>query len=231
MEVLEAIEKRASCRKYKEKDVDREMLAVVLNAGRLAPSAGNLQDRVFVVVRGKEKRLQIAEACAGQMWMQFAPVHIIVVADNRKMKQHYGIRGERVYALQECATAAENMLLAATDLGLGACFVSAFDEDKIKKIININTQAARPQIVITLGWPAEELKQAPKNHIEKVVWVENYENKIEEVALSLDIWSDIIAKRAKMVVEKAKLPQKQSFISEKLKEHGRKLKERMFKKK
>ena len=229
MELFEAFEKRRSCRKYKDKDLDKEYVAVVLNAGRLAPSTGNLQDRSFVLVRNKGKRLYIAEACGGQMWMQFAPVHIVVVADNKKTKQFYGIRGERFYSIQDCALSIQNMLLAATDLGIGSCVVSAFDEDKLKRILNM-PDPARPQAVITLGYCAEEPETPIKYRLEKFVWIEEYGNKVENIAVFLGAWSTIIEQKTKKLLEKANIPEKKKMLIEKLKEHGKKLKEKMTKK-
>ncbi len=229
METLEAIEKRRSCRKYKDEEVDKELIGVVLNAGRLAPSAGNLQDRSFIVVKNKGTRLAIAEACGGQMWMQHAPVHIVICADMKKVNKFYGVRGEKIYSIQDCSLAAQNMLLAATDLELGSCIVSAFDEEKMKRILGI-TEPAKPVAVITLGYCAEEPKQTPKYELEKIVFIEKYGNKIENPYITLGIWSEIIAQQVAKMKEKAKIPEKKAAINEKIKkikEHGKKLHEKI----
>lgn len=226
MDTLEAIENRRSCRKYSTEEIDKELVGVVLNAGRLSPSAGNLQDRSFILVRNKQKRANIAEACGGQMWMQFAPVHIIVVAEVKKTKQFYGIRGERVYSIQDCAMAAQNMLLAATELGLGSCVVSSFDEDKLKTILNIE-EPARPQAVITLGNCAEEPRITPKYSLEKVTWSEKYRSRIENPAMTLGIWSEIWVQTIKKAAEDLKIEERTSKLAEKLKEHGKKIKEKL----
>ncbi|MFC1728307.1 nitroreductase family protein [Nanoarchaeota archaeon] len=227
METLEAIEKRRSCRKYQNKDLEKEIFSVVLNAGRLAPSAGNLQDRCFIIVKNKNTRQRIAELCGGQMWMQFAPVHIVVVSELKKNKQYYGIRGERVYSIQDCAVAVQNMLLAATDLGLGCCVVSAFDEDRLKDLLVIE-DPARPQAVVTLGYCAEEnTKPTPKHDLEKLVWTEKYFGRIENMSITLGAWSEIWEKKIKEVKENLDLPQKKQVFLEKSKEVGKKIKERL----
>lgn len=224
MDTLEAIQNRRSCRKYAAEEVDRELVGMILNAGRLAPSAGNLQDRSFIIVRKKHTRLNIAEACGSQMWMQFAPIHIVVVAEMKKNKQFYGIRGERVYSIQDCALAVENMLLAATDLGLGSCVVSAFDEDNLKRILSIPDDV-RPQAVITLGHCAEEAKLTPKYTLEKVTWIEKYGSRIENAAVTLGIWSEVWAQKLTEAQEKLNIEENTEKITEKIKAHGRKLKD------
>ncbi len=106
MDVYEAVLRRRSIRKYMDQPVEWEKLGKVIDAGRLAPSAGNLQAWKFVVVTEKELRKQVSEACLKQYWMQTAPAHIVVCAEITKLSRFYGIRGERLYSIQSCAAAA-----------------------------------------------------------------------------------------------------------------------------
>ena len=79
METLDCIKSRRSIRKYREdKAVEFEKLARIIEAGTLAPSAGNLQDWKFILVVELAARKKIAEACLQQYWMETAPVHIVV---------------------------------------------------------------------------------------------------------------------------------------------------------
>ena len=129
MEALECIYTRRSIRKYLSQHVEWEKVGNILEAGRVAPSAGNLQNWRFIVVMDRGKREKIAELCLGQHWMSSAPVHIIICSQPGTCKRFYGTRGEKLYCIQNCAAVAENMLLAAHAQGLGGCWVSAFDED------------------------------------------------------------------------------------------------------
>lgn len=176
MDVLEAIRTRRSIRKYRDKPVEWDKVANILDAGRLAPSAGNLQNWRFVTVLEEASRKKIADASLQQTWMESAPVFIAVLSEPEKARRYYGIRGERLYSIQNCAAAVENMLLAAHDLGLGACWVSAFDDERVGRVLNL-PEHVKVYAIITLGYAAEKPEQPPKYRIEHVVWFETWGNR------------------------------------------------------
>ena len=94
MEVLEAIKSRRSIRKYLDKPVEWELIANILDAGRYAPCAGNLQNWKFVAVTDEGRKKSIAEACLRQLWMEQAPVHIVIFAEVEKFERYYGKQGK-----------------------------------------------------------------------------------------------------------------------------------------
>jgi nitroreductase len=200
METLNAIEQRWGCRKYLPKPVEKEYVGIVLDAARYAPSAGNLQDRSFVVVKNDSVRQEIAHACGNQNWMMDAPVHIVIVSENQKNSKFFGEKGEKIYTVQDTAFAAQNMLLAATDLGLGCSLVVGFNEQKIVELLGIK-EPAKPHIIITLGWAAENPKPSSKYALDKFVFFEKYGNRIENMALYLGEWSTF---RKQIVTEVSK---------------------------
>ncbi|HSU72763.1 MAG TPA: nitroreductase family protein, partial [Candidatus Binatia bacterium] len=104
---MDVIATRRSVRKYLQLPIEFQKIGHVLDAGRMAPSAGNLQDWKFILIVENEKRLQIAEACLQQFWMAQAPVHIVVVAEPKKQERYYGKRGEEVYSLLNAGAAVE----------------------------------------------------------------------------------------------------------------------------
>ncbi len=171
--VFQAIFSRRSIRKYLDVPVEWDKIGDVVRAGMMAPNSGNLQVWRFVVVRNQEKRRAIAEACLQQYWIEQAPVHIVIFAKLEKMSQYYGIRGVRLYSIQDCAMAAMNMMLAAHELGLGTCFVSAFEEEAMTRIFKLPDNV-RPQGVITLGYPDEKPDVPSKYRIETLTGIENY---------------------------------------------------------
>jgi len=173
MDAIKCILTRRSIRKYLDIPVEWDKIGTILEAGRLAPSAGNLQNWKFIIVLDKEKRIAIANACLQQNWMIKAPVHIIIYAVPERAKQFYGVRGERLYTIQNCAAAAMNMLLAANALGLGACWVGAFDEDKLKSVVG-GIEEVRPQIVITIGYPDENPPMPSKYKLENIAYQERW---------------------------------------------------------
>jgi len=180
MNVFEAIATRRSIRKFTSQDVPMEILGIVLDAGRHAPSAGNTQNWRFVIIKDPENKQKIAEACMQQLWIAEAPVILLVCSDIEKVKQFYGIRGERLYSVQNCAASIENMLLTAHSLGLGSCWIGAFDEDMLKRSANI-PEDIRPQAVLPIGYP-DEIVPAPSHYtMENVCYFESYGNRIANI--------------------------------------------------
>jgi nitroreductase len=171
MDVLEAMQSRRSIRRYLDVPVEWDKVGTILDAGRVAPSAGNLQAWRFVVVKKADKRKAIAEACLQQYWMEQAPVFIVIFAELPKMEQHYGLRGVRLYSVQSCAMAAMQMMLAAETLGLGSCFVGAFDENAIARVFNL-PDTARPQGIVTIGYADEQPEMPLRYRLENIAWTE-----------------------------------------------------------
>ncbi|HLD06184.1 MAG TPA: nitroreductase family protein [Candidatus Nanoarchaeia archaeon] len=173
MDVWDCIRTRRSIRKFRDIPVEWDKVGQIISAGRYAPSAGNLQNWQFMVVTDADKRKQIAEASGQQYWMQDAPLFIIVCMKNQIMEQYYGIRGERLYSIQNGAAAAENMMLMAHALGLGSCWVGSFDEEKVKRVCQIPDRA-RPQVVIAVGYADEQPPIPPRLTLENVTYLNKY---------------------------------------------------------
>ncbi len=169
METMDCIMTRRSVRKFKDAPVEWYLIGRVLYAGFNAPTAGNLQDYRFMVVTDPGLKNGLAQAAINQLWIAQAPTIIVVFSEFTKAKRFYGIRGERLYTIQDCAAAAQNILLAAHDHGLGACWVGAFDEDKVRSVLGI-PDYARPQALIPIGVPNEEPAMPPKFKLENLVY-------------------------------------------------------------
>ena len=152
--VSENIKSRVSVRKFKKANVAQELIDDILIAASYAPSAGNHQPWEFVIVKDDKLKQQLAHAAFDQNWMTSAPVLIVACINMRIAKASYGERGEKLYCIQDVANATENMLLAATSLGLGTCWVGAFSEPMVTTILHC-PDYVRPCAIIALGWPAE----------------------------------------------------------------------------
>lgn len=213
MDTIECIITRRSIRKYKDQAVPWDMVATILDAGRLAPSSGNIQSWRFIIVRDEAMRKQIAEACLQQSWMEQAPVHFAIIAMPEKVKRYYGVRGERLYAIQNCAAAAENMLLAAHGLGLGACWVSAFDEDMLRRALGLPEEVI-PQAVITVGYADETPEPPPKNRLFTTFFLDRWGSRKHIPPSSVGWWSQRTEKYLKEGVKGLKKLHKR--ISEKV---------------
>ncbi|MEM2916338.1 MAG: nitroreductase family protein [Candidatus Woesearchaeota archaeon] len=200
METLECIESRRSCRLYLDIPVEFEKIGNILNAGRVAPSAGNLQDWRFVLVTEEALRKQLAEAAMKQYWMEKAPVHIVICSVPESDERMYGKRGKELYTIQNCANAALSMLIAAHDQGLGACWVGAFEEGMVRRALQM-PDSVRPMAIITIGYPDEEPARTKKNSLEAVVFIERWGNKIKDFAAFVGYYSTHVAKTAKYAKE------------------------------
>jgi nitroreductase len=173
LDVFEAIRLRRSVRAFTEEKVPDEDLRRLLDAARMAPSAGNIQPWGFVVVRTLQVKRRLAEAALNQHFIEEAPVVIVACADRERSKQGYGSRGEHLYCIQDTAAAVQNILLAAVALGLGACWVGAFNENGIRDALNIPT-GLRPVAIIPVGWPAEQPQPRYKRSLEDIVVYEAF---------------------------------------------------------
>ena len=180
MNVFEAVATRRSIRKFTVQDIPMEILGVVLDAGRYAPCAGNIQNWKFVIIKDPENKQRVAEAAMQQMWMAEAPVIIVVCAETEKIKQFYGVRGERLYSVQNCAAAVQNMLLTAHALGLAGTWIGAFDEDMLRRAVSI-PKDIRPQAILPIGYPDEVVPAPVRYTLENVCYFEQYGNRIKNI--------------------------------------------------
>ncbi|MCS7140357.1 MAG: nitroreductase family protein [Candidatus Nezhaarchaeota archaeon] len=168
MEVFEAIKSRRSIRSYVPSEVNVKQLETILEAARWAPSAGNLQPWEFIVVDDRDIMRALARASLNQMWMIEASYIVAVCADLDRTGMIYGERGRRLYSIQDCAAATQNMLLAAHSLGLGTCWIGAFYEDEVKKILKLPDNV-RPLALVTIGRPRETPAPPARRRLEEIV--------------------------------------------------------------
>jgi nitroreductase len=169
MDFWQVIEERHSVRDFDaERDVPPEMVQRILEAVVRAPSAGNCQPWHFVVVRSEQTRGLLAEAAYGQWFVADAPVVIVVCADPARSARRYGSRGVQLYCLQDTAAATEHILLAVTALGLGACWVGAFDERAASKALGLSA-SLRPVAIVPIGYPTAHPHRTSRRSLNEVV--------------------------------------------------------------
>jgi nitroreductase len=198
MDAIECIYTRRSVRRYKDIPVEWELIGRIVEAGGMAPTAGNIQDYRFIVIQDEARKKQIAEACLQQYWMESAPVIIVACAEIKRAKLFYGVRGERLYTIQNVAAAMENMLLASHNFGLGACWVGAFDENMIKRACGI-PDYARAHAIMTLGHPDEQPPRPEQYKLESLFYFEKYSNRIKDVHVVVGEYSPTVARHVKSV--------------------------------
>ena len=164
MEVMEAIRTRRSIRKYKPDPVPDDILQDVLNAARLAPSAGNRQPWLFIVVRDPEVKERMKEVY-GAEWFYTAPV--IIVACGYRDKAWTRSDGKN-YMEVDVTIAMDHLILAAWEKGLGTCWIGAFDPQKAREVLEI-PEDAEPVVMTPLGWPAEQPEAKPRKSLDEIV--------------------------------------------------------------
>ena len=150
MDIYQTISTRKSVRSFKNEDVPDEVLTRVLDAARLAPSANNFQEWRFVVIRGAETRRKIAAAACRQNFMAEAPVVIACCAESN---DHVMTCGQLSYPI-DVAIAVDHITLCAVAEGLGTCWIGAFYEEEVRKILGIPPHI-RVVALLPLGYPKD----------------------------------------------------------------------------
>lgn len=201
MKVEEAIKKRRSTRKYLDKKVEWEKIGKIIEAASYSPSAGNLQNWQFIVVTDSKKKQEIAEASLKQYWIATAPALIIICNKKREIRSFYGERGEKLYSIQNCALAAENIMLTATSLGLATCWVGAFNEEAVSKALKIPPQDTIPEAIITIGYTAEEtIKEQQRHPLDRITFFNEWGNPKSEFGIfPLEKYQQEIEKKANKI--------------------------------
>jgi nitroreductase len=169
MDVMEAIMTRRSVRAYQQREIEEEKLLRLLEAARLAPSAGNRQEWRFVVVRDKTTREKLAEAAAGQKFVAEAPVVLVCCAET---DGHVMRCGQLSYPI-DVAIAIDHITLKAVEEGLGTCWIGSFYEDKVKELLGIPPEI-RVVELLTIGYPKDQPRVKVRKKLSEIVRYERW---------------------------------------------------------
>ncbi len=170
VEIMDVIRKRRSVRTFLPRELPEGTVEKLLEAAFWAPSGGNRQPWFFFVVRNPEIKGHLVDAAFGQSFLTEAPVVCVVCADPSRSGARYGVRGSSLYCIQDTAAAIQNMLLTATSMGLGTCWMGAFDESKVAEVIGC-PEDLRPVAMIPIGYPAEDPKPPRRRNAADIVKV------------------------------------------------------------
>ncbi len=168
MDLMQAIRARRSIRKFLDRPIEEEKLLAVLEAGRLAPSARNMQDWRVIVVSDAATRQRLAVAARDQQFVGQAPVVIAACGTSDLVMTC----GQPAYAI-DVAIALDHMTLAATSLDLGTCWIGAFYEDKVKEILGVPPEI-RVVALLPMGYPAVEPEPRPRKSLDEVIAMEHW---------------------------------------------------------
>lgn len=160
MDFKEVVKNRYSCKKYSDKKVEREKLEVVLEAGRLAPTAKNLQEQHVYVLESKEAldKFDIETPCR-----YGAPTVLVVAFDTTNVYIYPG--EQRDSGIEDASIVATHMMLAATDAGLDSCWINFLDPNKLHKALEL-PENEEILMAMDLGYAAEEGKPL-SNHFSR----------------------------------------------------------------
>lgn len=164
MEFKELIKSRYSVRAYQPKPVEEEKLNKVLEAANIAPTAANRQPfKIYVIsTEGREAELK---KLYSRDWFVQAPLVIgIVGLTNEAWSRMDG----KNYADVDAAIAFDHLILAAADLGLGTCWIAAFNPDVAREMLNLK-DGMEPVAFTPLGYPADELRPKKRKELAEIV--------------------------------------------------------------
>lgn len=176
MDVMEAIRRRRSVRSYSDRNVPVALLDQMRAALRSAPSACNLQPWHFIFVFDETLRRQIARASYDQLWMAEAPVIVVACGLPGQAYKHMGGSGNSVDI--DVAIALDHLTLAAVAAGLGTCWIGAFDEQRMKRLLDVPA-TAKVVALTPLGFPSapdlnRPLEESDRKPVEEIFSVDRY---------------------------------------------------------
>ncbi|AGL01740.1 nitroreductase family protein [Desulfoscipio gibsoniae] len=198
MELIEVIRKRRSIRKYKPDPVPDEYIRKIMEAARLAPSGTNLQPWRFVVVKSAEKRRELAQhtlefvatapvvvaCCIDITAYKYTPQRIKELTDAgaftgidmgafggdeyMKKRQAMDENALRAYASLNCAISIEHLILRATDLGLGTCWVMMFKQNGVKEVLKLG-ESIQVVALVPVGYADQDPAPRPRLPMEDLL--------------------------------------------------------------
>jgi nitroreductase len=161
MDFFELTRARRSIRAYKPRPVEEDKLRRILEAANQAPSAGNLQAYMILVVRDAASRLALSRASLNQESLVQAPVVLAFFAHPRASSAKYKNRGVELYSVQDATIACAYAQLAATELGLGTVWIGAFEDAAVSQALKAKSDW-RPVALLPIGYPAESPAPTPR---------------------------------------------------------------------
>ncbi len=159
MEFFEVIKNRKSVREYSDREVKKELIEKIVDAGRLAATARNEQPWEFIVTSDKRTLKKICDMCPNGPFIKDASHLVAVFSKDTK------------YYLEDCSAATQNMLLVIEALGLGGCWVAGDKKDYAENIRKIFNEPDGYKLVsmITVGYPKKEEKPHAKKSLKEVL--------------------------------------------------------------
>ncbi|HME55763.1 MAG TPA: nitroreductase family protein [Candidatus Lokiarchaeia archaeon] len=173
MDFYEVIKNRYSVRSYKPDPVPIDAVMRILEAARMAPTWANKQGVRYVVITDEEQVKNVADGL-GKKWLKTVPMFIAAIS-NEKWS---GMRSNLPYFMLDVGICFEHVILAATNEGLGTCWIGAFDEDKLKKVLKVQKND-RIIALTPLGYPDCEPGERIRKELSEIVYLNEFGKKME----------------------------------------------------
>lgn len=169
MDFMALVEQRYSVRGYQDKPVEDILLQKVLEAGQQAPSAANKQPWHFIVITDEQKREALSDAYPKD-WFIHAPVIIIVCVVPGKAWAR--VDGKN-YADVDGAIAMDHMTLCAASLGLGTCWIGAFNPTKLRNLLQL-PDGIEPLAMSPLGYPDADARNPGRKEMSEIIHYDHW---------------------------------------------------------
>jgi nitroreductase len=170
----EVIRKRKMIRQYDtQRQIPDEIIMKLIRNAHRAPSAGHTQVQEFVIVRNATIKKKLRKAAVNQEYVEQAPFLIVLCSNTSRSVTRYGSRGSQFYSVIDGAFASMLILLTAVNEEIGACFVGAFDDNKVSEILGL-PKNVKPIGIICIGYPDEKPEKLERIDINALVHYEKY---------------------------------------------------------
>ena len=160
MEFKDVIQNRYSCKDFSTQQIEKEKLMEILKAGRVAPTAKNLQEQKIYVVQSKEY-LDKIDACTPCRY--HAPTVLVVASDKNNVFDYPG--NERNSGIEDATIVATHLMLAAYNAGIDSCWINFFDPQEMKKALDL-PENEEVVMMLDLGY-GNQKEPLPNHHLKK----------------------------------------------------------------
>jgi nitroreductase len=180
------LENRKSVRKFTSKKPSWRDIALAISAATMAPAAGNIFRLKFLVITNVKTIDKIADNCQ-QDWIKLAKTIVAVCSKDEDIVRSYDERGKK-YARQQAGAAIENFILKLEEEGLSTCWVGAFYDEGMKKLLKV-PKGAEIEAIFPIGYEnkKENTKKKPKPELSSIVYWEKWGNKHMKVPQKQEI--------------------------------------------
>lgn len=204
---FESICELGSFKDCKDKTIPRKKIGKILEAGRQAPSPGNVQSLEFIVVESEEKK-ELLSDIIGDERLEHAPDLVVIVGDLHRMARRVGKNISHDCCNAEAACAAQNMRITAHEEDIASCWMTGFNEERVADLFGIPGDKT-PLGVVALGFADDKFEKPTKFGMNQVCFYDEYDNQLDSVFDGFEFEGvietrEMLDKKSKGLVDKSK---------------------------